>query len=169
MSYTEIPGGVTAPRGFRAGSAYCGIKPANAERPDIALIHTCEPAVAAGTFTTNRVKAAPVRVSLVHVRSPDVRAIVVNSGNANACTGVCGIENAKRMAAATAAALGLRERQILVCSTGRIGVPLPIARIEKVIATLPDACSEIGSHEAALAIMTSDTFPKELAVELEIE
>lgn len=169
MSYTEIPGGVTAPRGFRAASAYCGIKATNADRPDLALIHTADPAVAAGTFTTNRVKAAPVRVSLVHVRSPDVRAIIVNSGNANACTGVCGIENAKRMAGATAAALGLRDRQVLVCSTGRIGVPLPIEQIEKVIATLPDACSETGSHAAALAIMTSDTFPKELAVELEIE
>ena len=169
MSYTEISGGVTAPRGFRAGSAHCGIKPSNAERPDLALIHTAEPAVAAGTFTTNRVKAAPVRVSLVHVRSPDVRAIIVNSGNANACTGVGGIENAKRMAAATAAALGLRDRQVLVCSTGRIGVPLPIKQIERVIATLPEACSENGSHAAALAIMTSDTFPKEVAVEFEIE
>ena len=105
MSYTEISGGVTAARGFLAGSAYCGIKASNTDRPDIALIYSTERAVAAGTFTTNRVKAAPVRVSMMHVRSPDVRAIVVNAGNANACTGVGGIAHAKRMARAMAAAL----------------------------------------------------------------
>ena len=87
MSYTEIPGGVTAPEGFLAGSVYCGIKAANADRPDIALIHSPQPTVAAATFTTNRVKAAPVRVSMAHLRSGDVRAIVANAGNANACTG----------------------------------------------------------------------------------
>ena len=169
MSYTEISGGVTAARGFLAGSAYCGIKASNTDRPDIALIYSTERAVAAGTFTTNRVKAAPVRVSMMHVRSPDVRAIVVNAGNANACTGVGGIAHAKRMARAMAAALDLRDRQVLVCSTGRIGVPLPIAKIEATIATLPTACSDAGSAAAARAIMTSDTFPKELAVELDID
>ena len=169
MSYTEISGGVTAARGFLAGSAYCGIKASNTDRPDIALIYSTERAVAAGTFTTNRVKAAPVRVSMMHVRSPDVRAIVVNAGNANACTGVGGIAHAKRMARAMAAALDLRDRQVLVCSTGRIGVPLPIAKMEATIATLPTACSDAGSAAAARAIMTSDTFPKELAVELDID
>ena len=168
MPYTEISGGVTAPRGFLAGSAYCGIKATNPDRPDIALIHTTERAVAAGTFTTNRVKAAPVRLSRMHARSPDVRAIIANAGTANACTGVGGIETAKRMAAATAAALGLRDRQVLVCSTGRIGVPLPIEKMEATIATLPAACSATGSAAAAQAIMTSDTFPKELAVELQL-
>jgi glutamate N-acetyltransferase/amino-acid N-acetyltransferase len=169
MSYTEIPGGVTAPRAFFAGSAYCGIKASNPDRPDIALIHTYHPCAAAGTFTTNRVKAAPVRVSMMNLRTPDVRAIVANAGNANACTGIKGIENAKRMACATAEALGLRDRQVLVCSTGRIGVQLPIDRIETTIARLPEACSEIGSAAAAAAIMTSDTKPKEIAVEVELD
>jgi len=169
MSFTEIPGGVTAARGFLAGSAFCGIKPGNLDRPDIALIYADGPAVAAGTFTTNRIKAAPVRVSLVHVRSPDVRAIVANSGNANACTGVAGIENAKRMAQAAAGALGLRDRQVLVCSTGRIGVPLPIEQMEGTIANLQNVCSGTGSTAAARAIMTSDTFAKEIAIEMEIE
>jgi glutamate N-acetyltransferase/amino-acid N-acetyltransferase len=169
MSYTEIAGGVTAPRGFLAGSAYCGIKATNLDRPDIALVHTANACVAAGTFTTNRVKAAPVRVSIMNLRSPDVRAIVANAGNANACTGIKGIENAKRMVRATADALGLKERQVLVCSTGRIGVPLPIDKIEQTIAALPGACSEQGSHAAACAIMTSDTRPKEIAVEIEID
>jgi glutamate N-acetyltransferase / amino-acid N-acetyltransferase len=74
MSFNEIPGGVTAPSGFVAGSAYCGIKATNADRPDMALIHSPHPTTAAGTFTTNRVKAAPVRVSMMNARSADVRA-----------------------------------------------------------------------------------------------
>jgi glutamate N-acetyltransferase/amino-acid N-acetyltransferase len=169
MTFTEISGGVTAAQGFLAGSAYCGIKASNLDRPDIALIHTARPAVAAGTFTTNRVKAAPVRVSAMNVRSADVRAIIANAGNANACTGVKGIENAKRMVAAVASALGLKDRQVLVCSTGRIGVQLPIEKMEKTIAELPAECSEKGSLAAAQAIMTSDTKPKEIAVEFEVE
>src|SRR5688572_33487445 len=104
MSHSEIPGGVTAPEGFLAGSAFCGIKATNKSKPDIALIYSAQPTVAAATFTTNKVKAAPVRVSQVHLRSSDVRAVVVNSGNANACTGVGGLESAKRMARAAARA-----------------------------------------------------------------
>src|SRR6266480_1685797 len=114
MSHLEISGGVTAPVGYMAGSAHCGIKPTNRDRPDIALIHSPQPTVAAATFTTNRVKAAPVRVSAMNLRSRDVRAIIANSGNANACTGVCGITSARRMAQATAAALGIKERQVMV-------------------------------------------------------
>src|SRR4051812_31205664 len=164
----EIPGGITAPRGFLAGSSYCGIKASNPDRPDMALIHSPQPTVVAGTFTTNRVKAAPVRVSAAHLRSLDVRAIVANAGNANACTGAGGIENAKRMTKAAAQALHLRERQVMVCSTGRIGVPLPIEKMEASIAQLPAALTADGSRRAAEAIMTSDTFVKEVAVELEI-
>jgi len=169
MSLTDIPGGITAPRGFLAGSAFCGIKPGNPDRPDMALIYSPQPTVAAATFTTNRVKAAPVRVSAMNLRSADVRAIVANAGNANACTGVGGIETAKRMGRATADALGLKERQVLICSTGRIGVPLPIEKMEATIATMPAALSATGSELAAKAIMTSDTVSKEFAVELEIE
>jgi glutamate N-acetyltransferase/amino-acid N-acetyltransferase len=169
MSFSEIPGGVTAPSGFLAGSAYCGIKATNKDRPDIALVYSDTPSVAAGTFTTNRVKAAPVRVSITNLRTPDVRAIVANAGNANACTGVEGIKNAKRMTRAAAEALDIKERQVLVCSTGRIGVPLPIEKMEATIADLPKACSAKGSLAAAKAIMTSDTKPKEIAVEFELE
>lgn len=169
MSYTEIPGGVTAAQGFLAGSVYCGIKASNASKPDIALIHTPHPAVAAGTFTTNRVKAAPVRVSMAHLRTADVRAIVANAGNANACTGVEGIETAKRMTEAVAKGLELKPRQVLVCSTGRIGVPLPIEKMEASIAELPGAVKKTGSKRAAEAIMTSDTFPKEFAVEFQVD
>jgi glutamate N-acetyltransferase/amino-acid N-acetyltransferase len=169
MSYTEITGGVTAAQGYLAGSVYCGVKAANASHPDIALVYSPQPTTVAGTFTTNKVKAAPVRVSMAHLRGNDVRAIIANAGNANACTGLAGIETAKRMAAATAGALKLRPRQVMVCSTGRIGVPLPIEKMEKSIATLPAALKSNGSKRAAEAIMTSDTFAKEMAVELEIE
>ncbi|HEX8295883.1 MAG TPA: bifunctional glutamate N-acetyltransferase/amino-acid acetyltransferase ArgJ [Chthoniobacteraceae bacterium] len=169
MSYSEVPGGITAPRGFFAGSIYCGIKATNLDRPDLALIHSPQPTAAAGTFTTNRVKAAPVRVSSMHVRNEDVRAIIANSGNANACTGLTGIENAKRMTAAVAQALDLKPKQVLVCSTGRIGVQLPIEKIEASVAQLPAQLKNGGgSLRAAKAIMTSDTFPKELALEFEI-
>ena len=169
MSYTEIPGGVTAAQGFLAGSAYCGIKASNVDRPDIALIHSPQETVAAATFTTNKVKAAPVRVSLAHLRSGDVRAIIANAGNANACTGLAGIETAKRMAEATANALGIKARQVMVCSTGRIGVPLPIEKMEATIATMPGVIDRDGSRRAAEAIMTSDTFAKEIAVEFVID
>lgn len=169
MFLSDIEGGVTAPAGFLAGSAYCGIKEDNSSRPDLALIHSPQPTVAAATFTTNRVKAAPVRVSAMHLRSPDVRAIIANSGNANACTGVCGIASAKRMARSAAEAIGLRERQVMVCSTGRIGVQLPIEKMEKTISGMPARLTLDGSTKAAKAIMTSDTFPKEFAVEFELD
>ncbi len=169
MSYTEIPGGVTAAQGFLAGSSYCGIKAGNPDRPDIALIHSPQETVAAATFTTNRVKAAPVRVSLMHLRTGDVRAIIANAGNANACTGLAGIETAKRMTEATANALGIKARQVMVCSTGRIGVPLPIEKMEPVIAEMPAVLDRDGSRRAAEAIMTSDTFAKEVAVEFSID
>lgn len=169
MSHSEIPGGVTAPQGYLAGSAFCGIKKGNADRADIALIYSPQPTVVAATFTTNKVKAAPVRVSTVNRRTADVRAILANSGNANACTGVEGLEHARRMTEAAASALELKARQVMVCSTGRIGVLLPIEQMEATIAQLPAQLTREGSSRAAEAIMTSDTFAKEFAVELELE
>ena len=168
--FSEICGGITSPTGFVAGSVFCGIKKENKKKPDMALIYSREAStVAAATFTTNKVKAAPVRVSAAHLRTPHVRAIIVNSGNANACTGLAGIEHAKRMARATGKALALKERQVLVCSTGRIGVELPIKKMEQTIGKLPKALQTDGSLKAAAAIMTSDTFAKEVAVEFVID
>lgn len=164
--YSEISGGLNAPAGFLSGSLYCGIKASNLDRPDIAMIVSEDPAIAAGTFTTNKVKAAPVRVSAAHMRAPEIRAIVANAGNANACTGVEGIENAKRMAHAAAQVLGVKDRQVLVCSTGRIGVQLPIEKMEASISKLSGVVHAAGSSEAAEAIMTSDTVKKEIAVEV---
>ena len=163
-SLQTVPGGVTAAAGFLAGTASCGIKDGEATRADLALVCSESPSVAAAVFTTNRVKAAPVRVSAAHLRTRDVRAVVLNSGNANAATGLPGIEHAKRMARAVGWHLGLRERQVLVCSTGRIGVPLPIERIEDGISQAAGALGQAHGKAAARAIMTSDTFPKEFAV-----
>jgi len=165
-AFFEIRGGITAPSGFRAAAVRCGIKEGALEKRDLGLIISDFPAVAAATFTSNKIKAAPVRVSAAHLRAGDTRAIIANSGNANACTGSTGIQNARRMTQAVARQLGLKERQILVCSTGRIGRDLPIEKIEQFMPTLVAGLSSSGSDVVAKAIMTSDTFQKEIAVEL---
>jgi glutamate N-acetyltransferase/amino-acid N-acetyltransferase len=165
-TFFEIDGGVTAPRGFRAAAVRCGIKEGVHEKNDLGLIISDYPAVAAATFTSNKIKAAPVRVSAAHLRAADTRAIIANSGNANACTGSTGIQNAKKMAQAVARQLGFKDRQVLVCSTGRIGRHLPIEKIEGAMPELVAGLSANGSEDAAKAIMTSDTFHKEIAVEL---
>lgn len=165
-AFFEIGGGVTAPSGFRAAALRCGIKEGAPEKRDLGLIISDFPAVAAATFTSNKIKAAPVRVSAAHLRAGDTRAIIANSGNANACTGSTGIQNARRMTQAVARQLGLKERQVLVCSTGRIGRDLPIEKIEEFMPLLVAGLSSSGSDVVAKAIMTSDTFQKEIAVEL---
>ncbi|MBB07502.1 MAG: bifunctional ornithine acetyltransferase/N-acetylglutamate synthase [Roseibacillus sp.] len=164
MSFKKVKGGVCAPKGFLGGALGCGIKdPAN-PRTDLTLIYSQHPCVSAGTFTTNRVKAAPVKVTQAHLRALDLRAIVANSGNANACTGVRGIEDARTMAKTVAASLGLRQREVGVCSTGVIGLPLPMERMEPGLAKLADQLTGNGGSEVASAIMTSDTTLKEIAV-----
>ncbi|MFM8788809.1 MAG: bifunctional glutamate N-acetyltransferase/amino-acid acetyltransferase ArgJ, partial [Chthoniobacterales bacterium] len=162
----KVKGGVTAAQGFLAGAVFAGIKASNKGREDMALVASEGPATAAGVFTTNRVKAAPVRVSKAHLKAKFARAVLLNSGNANACTGPCGIAAAKALAAGTAEVLGCATGQILVCSTGRIGVALPL---EKMKAKLPDLAARIsakGGLSAAKAIMTSDSFAKEYALEV---
>ena len=164
--FTPVPGGVTAAAGFLAGVACCSVKPENVKKADLAVLCSEVPAVGAAVFTTNKIKAAPVKVSAAHLRTADLRAVVLNSGNANACTGLEGIEHAKRMARAVSWNLGLRERQVLVCSTGRIGVPLPIDRVEDGVAKASAVLGPGNGKAAARAIMTSDTFPKEFAVRM---
>jgi glutamate N-acetyltransferase / amino-acid N-acetyltransferase len=165
-AFFEIGGGITAPKGFRASAVRSGIKEGPPGKNDLGLVISDFPAVAAATFTTNKIKAAPVRVSADHLRAGDTRAIIANSGNANACTGSTGIQNAKRMTQAVARQLGLKERQVLVCSTGRIGRDLPIEKIESAVPSLVAGLNSCGSEFVARAIMTSDTFHKEIAVEL---
>ena len=161
-----VKGGVTSAQGFLAGAVFAGIKASNKGREDMALVASEVPAAAAGVFTTNRVKAAPVRVSKAHLKAKFARAVLLNSGNANACTGPCGIAAAKALAASTAEVLGCSTGQILVCSTGRIGVALPL---DKMKAKLPDLAARLSAKNgsaAAKAIMTSDSFAKEYAVEV---
>ncbi|MFZ9919591.1 MAG: bifunctional glutamate N-acetyltransferase/amino-acid acetyltransferase ArgJ [Terrimicrobiaceae bacterium] len=160
----KIAGGVCAPEGFAAGATGCGIKTGKVLRNDIAIVWSESPSVSAATFTTNKVKAAPVLVSMEHLKAGRNRAVVLNSGNANACTGAQGLKDARAMAAAAAKLLDLNSKEILVCSTGRIGVPMPMDRVAAGIAALQPSGS--GSKAAAAAIMTSDTFSKEYAVEV---
>ncbi len=161
-----VKGGVTAAKGFRASAVFAGIKASNKGREDMALVASEIPAVAAGVFTTNRVKAAPVRVSRAHLRAPHSCAVLLNSGNANACTGPCGIAAAKSLAASMAQTLNCGVRRVLVCSTGRIGVALPVEKMSDKLPELAARLSVSGGGEAARAIMTSDTFAKEYAVEV---
>jgi glutamate N-acetyltransferase/amino-acid N-acetyltransferase len=168
LGFSEIIGGVTAPLGFTAAAICCGIKEDSNAAADLALVASSVPAVAAATFTTNKIKAAPVRVSASHVRSSETRAIIINSGNANACTGSTGIQHAKRMAHVVAREGRWKERQVLVCSTGRIGIPLPIERIEGAIPRLVSGLESDQGAAFARAIMTTDTFAKEIAIEMTI-
>lgn len=159
-------GGVTAPLGFRAGVAECGIK--RSGRPDLAVIVSDIPASCAGMFTTNRIKAAPVLVSKEHVRSGTARAIIANSGNANACTGEKGIEDAVAMAGETARLLKCSPHDILVASTGVIGRHMPMEKILPSISRAVKGLSRDGSEDVARAIMTTDTKLKEAAMAVDI-
>ena len=158
----SITGGVTAPQGFKAGGITCGIK--KNQRPDLAWVVSDNPAVAAGIFTTDQVQAAPVQLSKEHLRAGVARAIIVNSGNANACVGPVGINAAEAMAAAAAELLAIPAEQVLVASTGVIGVELPVTKIQAALKDKGFIRAE-GGGAAAQAIMTTDTFPKEVAVE----
>lgn len=166
----RIPGGVNAAHGFLAAAASCGIKRTGPLRSDLCLVVSEYPATAAGVFTTNLVKAAPVLLSRRHLEDGQARAIVLNSGNANACTGTPGLRAAEQCANAVAVALGLDADEVLVCSTGRIGVQLPVAKMLPGIASA--AASLKASPAAALAsaksIMTSDSVPKQVAFEVKV-
>ncbi len=146
------------PTGFRAAGVASGIK--SGAKLDLGMLSSDLPTCSAATFTTNRVKASPVRLSMRHLKGGDLRAVVVNSGNANACNGPQGDLDAREMAASAAAAAGLEVRQMFVCSTGIIGVPLPV---EKVTAAAPDLARALrpsGLRDFAKAILTSDKVAK---------
>ena len=159
-------GSVTSPAGYKAAGIHAGIKDNGVK--DLALVYSPSETHAAAVYTTNRVQAAPIAVDRKHLGDGRARALIVNSGNANACTGDRGLKDAEAMCAGTASALGIEATQVLVCSTGVIGVPLPMAAIEAGIPRVAEALSEGGGVDAAEAIMTTDTVPKHGAVELEI-
>ena len=165
----QIKGGVTAAKGYEAASTAAGIKYQG--RTDMALIYSQVPCVSAGTFTTNVVKAAPVKWDRQIVDSgAGVQAVVVNSGIANACTGEEGMGYCKETAEAAAKALNIDAAGVLVGSTGVIGMQLPMQKLVDGIQVLAGKKAEglQSGHDAALAIMTTDTVEKEMAVEIEI-
>ncbi len=156
--------GITAPRGFLAAGIAAGIKKGRTD--DLALVVSVSDATAAAVFTRNRIQGAPVKLcrSRLASRRP-ARAIVINAGNANACTGPRGIRDARRVACAVARVLGVPEYTVWVCSTGVIGRPLPVDRIARAIPAAIASLSRKGGAAAARAILTTDTTPKQAAVE----
>lgn len=144
--------------GFLAGATAAGLKKSGDN--DLGMIFSKIPAAAAGVFTTNQVQAAPVLLDRERIKSGRCQAIVANSGNANACTGPQGIEDAKAMARAAAQALGIEEDLVLVASTGVIGQPLNVSAVAAAMPQLTAQLSPTGLHDLAEAIMTTDTFPK---------
>ncbi|MCY3763063.1 MAG: bifunctional glutamate N-acetyltransferase/amino-acid acetyltransferase ArgJ [Gemmatimonadetes bacterium] len=159
-------GGVASPQGYLAAGIRTGVKESGAR--DLALVYSTRPANAAAVYTTNKVQGAPVAVDREHLADGRARAVILNSGNANVCNGNAGLEHARRMCSLTASELGLETEEVLVCSTGVIGVPLPIEKIEAGIPRIVAALSPEGAG-AAEAIMTTDTVPKSCAVEVELE
>ncbi|MGI8564284.1 MAG: bifunctional glutamate N-acetyltransferase/amino-acid acetyltransferase ArgJ [Candidatus Dormibacter sp.] len=172
----HIEGGLTAPRGWQAGVAVCGVKAFTAgasalgdeQREDLTVLYSESACDAGGVFTTNRVKSASVIIDQLHLANNRVQALVVCSGNANACTGAQGFKDALQMAKQTADRLDLDPNQVLVGTTGVIGRNLPMDAVKRGIA---HACNRLGRDQgelAARAIMTTDTRPKTHAVELEM-
>jgi glutamate N-acetyltransferase/amino-acid N-acetyltransferase len=158
-----IPEGtVTSPEGFFAGATSAGINKKAEDKPDLGILFSEAPCVAAGVFTGNRIKAAPVILTQERLKKGRAGAVVVNSGCANACVGEQGIKDAAKMAELAAGGVGLLPEQVLVASTGVIGVPLPMKQIAPAIEQV--VLSREGGHELARAMMTTDTFAKETAV-----
>lgn len=160
---TKITGGITTPLGFKAAGVHAGIKKNGKE--DVGILYSTVPAAAAALFTTNQMAAAPVLVSREAISRGKARALVVNSGCANACTGDQGLVDAREMAHKTAQALSLDDCEVLVSSTGVIGVNLPMDKVTAGIAQAAAALSEQGHDSMLAAIMTTDTFSKSCAYE----
>jgi glutamate N-acetyltransferase/amino-acid N-acetyltransferase len=177
MNIVKVSGSVVAPQGFRAAGVFCDIKRLGTgkgcekgQKRDLALIVSETPAVVAGMFTTNQVCAAPVKVCAARVKKGRAQAIVVNSGNANACTGEQGLADALEMATFTEQALKLPRGSVLVGSTGRIGVVMPMDNVRAGIIEAAVGLGAKAEHaaQAAEAMMTSDTRSKQLAVEFKL-
>ena len=161
----ELSGGITAVTGFLASGIYAGIK--KVEKKDLALIFSEKPCTAAGLFTKNEVKGAPVIISQRNIKKGIGQAIIANSGNSNVCTGKQGIKDAEEMAALTAKALNIKPNLVCIASTGVIGEPLPMEKIRKGISDSALSLRRDGGRDAAEAIMTTDTFVKEKAVQID--
>ncbi len=177
MKFKTIEGSVVAPIGFLAGGVFCDIKRLGTgkgsdkgQKRDLALIVSETPATVAGMFTTNQVCAAPVKVCMERLKKGIAQAVVVNSGNANACTGKQGMRDAKAMTEITGRTLGISAGKIFVGSTGRIGVGLPMENVKRGIVAASEVLGSTVAHanHAVEAIMTSDTRPKQIAIEFKL-
>jgi len=169
MAYKVIEGGsITSPKGFLAGACYVGVKSRKSEKPDVAILYSQEPASCAALFTTNKFCAAPVLLGREVLKKGKARAVVINSGNANAATGEQGLANAKKVELLAEELLGLGEDEVFVSSTGVIGQQLPVDKVlEGVRRIVPELSAGKGT-DAAWAIMTTDLVKKEVAYELEL-
>ena len=167
--WTPVAGGVTAPVGFQAAGIAAGLK--DSGKPDLALVLAPEAAVCAGTFTTSVVRAACVDLCAQRLQASNgqCRGVLINSGQANACTGDSGLIDSQRATQALADHLGLTSDQMLICSTGVIGVPIPMKVLLAGLDPLVEALAEDGGAAAAAAILTTDLVPKQIAVESEID
>ena len=169
MAYKVIEGGsITSPKGFLAGACYVGVKSRKSDKPDVCILYSQEPASCAALFTTNKFCAAPVLLGREVLKKGKARAVVINSGNANAATGEQGLANAKKVEVLAEELLGLGEDEVFVSSTGVIGQQLPVEKVlEGVRRIVPNMTVEQGT-DAAWAIMTTDLVKKEVAYELEL-
>ncbi len=163
--FVAVSGGVTAASGWRACGLHAGIK---AEQPDLAVVFSEGAASVAGVFTQNAIQAAPVRWCRDLVQRGRARMVVINSGCANACTGAAGVAANALVAASAAEVFGVSSEEVAVCSTGTIGKALPVDKIQAGLQLAPAALSGEGGADAARAIMTTDTVPKECAVRVVI-
>ena len=168
-SWALVSGGITAPVGFQAAGIAAGLK--DSGKPDLALVLAPEAAVCAGTFTTSVVRAACVDLCAQRLQASNgqCRGVLINSGQANACTGDSGLIDSQRATQALADHLGLTPDQMLICSTGVIGVPIPMKVLLAGLDPLVEALAEDGGAAAAAAILTTDLVPKQIAVESEID
>ncbi|WP_319200540.1 bifunctional glutamate N-acetyltransferase/amino-acid acetyltransferase ArgJ [uncultured Ilyobacter sp.] len=158
---------ITSVQGIKAAGITAGIKKSG--RKDVCVVYSEKEAVGAAVFTTNKVKAAPLFLDMENIKNDTIRAIVVNSGNANACTGKEGYENAVKMGKVVAEHFAIDPKEVIVESTGVIGVQLPM---DKIVSGIEEACKSVsadGGHDAAEAIMTTDLFVKEVAIEIEVD
>jgi glutamate N-acetyltransferase / amino-acid N-acetyltransferase len=160
----KTSGGITAPKGYKAAGLACGIKKSG--KKDLALILSDVPANAAAMFTTNKVKAAPVILSMDHIKGGRAQAIIANAGCANACTGAEGLEDARMMVRSVASLFNIPVKTVLVASTGTIGSRLPMKKIMEGVRSLQKKLSVSGGRDAAEAILTTDLSKKEIAVKL---
>ncbi len=167
--FKTIPGNITAPKGFKAGSVHCGLKRSK-KNHDIGIIFSEQPCKAAALFTTNQIAAAPIKLSRNTVKNGKVQAIVVNSGNANACTGRKGEKDAETMAFLTSGQLNIKPDEVIVASTGIIGHHLPMANIKSGIIKSSECLGNKSTHaiNIAKAIMTTDLVHKQIAVKTKI-